>query len=77
MQVHFDNFALNLKLHILNCVYGNNFHSKINKNCKKKKNKQVNGCAFENFKIKIVLITITQGWLLYCSKFVLFLQIMI
>ena len=47
------------------------FHSKINKN------KHFNGCAFENFKIKIVLITITQGWLLYCSKFVLFLQIMI
>ena len=64
MQVHFDNFALNLNLLILNCVYGNNFHSK--------KNKQFNGCAFENFKIKIVLITITQGWLLYCSKFVLF-----
>ena len=29
MQVHFDNFALNLNLHILNCVYENNFHSKI------------------------------------------------
>ena len=41
------------------------------------KNKQFNGCAFENLKIIIVLITITQGWLLYCSKFVLFLQIMI
>ena len=58
MQVHFDNFALNLNLHILNCVYENNFHSKINKNCK---NKQFNGCAFENLKIIIVLITITQG----------------
>ena len=32
MQVHFDNFALNLNLHILNCVYENNFHSKSNKN---------------------------------------------
>ena len=74
MQVHFDNFALNLNLHILNCVYENYFHSKINKNCK---NKQFNGCAFENLKIIIVLITKTQGWLLYCSKFVLFLQIMI
>ena len=69
MQVHFDNFALNLNLHILNCVYENNCHSKINK--------QFNGCAFENLKIIIVLITKTQGWLLYCSKFVLFLQIMI
>ena len=44
------------------------------KNCK---NKQFNGCAFDNLKIIIVLITITQWWLLYCSKFVLFLQIMI
>ena len=34
MQVHFDNFALKLNLHISNCVYGNNFQSKINKNCK-------------------------------------------
>ena len=39
------------------------------KNCK---NKQFNGCAFDNLKIIIVLITITQWWLLYCSKFVLF-----
>ena len=52
MQVHFDNFALKLNLHILNCVYGNNFHSKINKNCK---NKQFNGCAFENFHIHIIV----------------------
>ena len=51
MQVHFDNFALKLNLHILNCVYGNNFHSKINKNCK---NKQFNGCAFENFHIHMI-----------------------
>ena len=51
MQVHFDNFALKLNLHILNCVYGNNFHSKINKNCK---NKQCNGCAFENFHIHMI-----------------------
>ena len=50
MQVHFDNFALKLNLHILNCVYGNNVHSKISKNCKKK---QFNGCAFENFHIYI------------------------
>ena len=41
------------------------------------KNKQFNECAFENLKIIIVLITITQWWLLHCSKFVLFLQIMI
>ena len=66
MQVHFDNFAVKINLHILNCVYGNNFHSKILKNCK-----QFNGCAFEDLKIIIVLITITQWWLLYCSKFVL------
>ena len=31
MQVHFDNFAVKINLHILNCVDGNNFHSKINK----------------------------------------------
>ena len=47
---------------------------KLNKNCK---NKQFNGCAFENLKIIIVLITIIQWWLLYCGKFVLFLQTMI
>ena len=51
MQVHFDNFALKLNLYILNYVYGNNFHSKINKNCK---NKQFNGCAFENFHIHMI-----------------------
>ena len=43
MQVHFDNFALKRNLHILKYVYGDNCHSKINKNCK---NKQDNGCAF-------------------------------
>ena len=48
MQVHFDNFALKLNLHISNCVYGNNFQ---NKNCK---NKQFNGCAFENFHIHMI-----------------------
>ena len=65
MQVHFDNFAVKINLHILNCVDGNNFHSKINKICKIK---QFNGCASENLKKKKK----TQGWLLYCSKFVLF-----
>ena len=61
MQVHFDNFAVKINLHILNCVDGNNFHSKINKICKIK---QFNGCASENLKIIIVLITIIQWWLL-------------
>ena len=51
MQVHCDNFALKLNLYILNYVYGNNFHSKINKNCK---NKQFNGCAFKNFHIHMI-----------------------
>ena len=51
MQVNFDNFALKGNLHILKCVNGNNFHSKINKSCK---NKQDNGCAFENFHIHMI-----------------------
>ena len=51
MQVHFNNLALKRNLHILKCVYGKNVHSKINYNCK---NKQDNGCAFENFYIHMI-----------------------
>ena len=30
MQVHFDKIAIKRNLHILKCVYGYNFNSKIN-----------------------------------------------
>ena len=58
MQVHFDNIAIKRNLHVLKCVYGNNIHSKINENCK---NKQDNGCAFQNFHIHMVYKYIYKG----------------
>ena len=37
--------------YILKYIYGDNFHSKMNLNCK---NKQDNGCAFENNHIHMI-----------------------
>ena len=45
MQVHLNKLAIKRNLNILKRVYRYNFNSKINLN---HKNKQDNGCAFEN-----------------------------